>query len=93
FRKPDETDEDVRLPEMSNNREAMQATGEKNKPLLSCPFRIAADFYLETVAMWDDWCARRNEVAEEDRGNVLPRSYREVKAAKRAKGGETCAGP
>lgn len=35
--------------------------------------------------MWDDWCERMDLVAAEDRGNVLPRSYKEVKTAKRPK--------
>lgn len=35
--------------------------------------------------MWDDWRERMDAVAAEDRGSVLPRSYKEVKAAKLAK--------
>lgn len=42
-------------------------------------------FYIEAEAMWDDWCERMDEVAAENRRNVLPRPYREVKVAKLAK--------
>ncbi|MCJ1266195.1 hypothetical protein MMC22_006078 [Lobaria immixta] len=84
FRKPDETDDEVRLFEMPNDQEAMEATGERTNPSYTAgPGR--GRVYLETVAMWDDWCERRDAVVEEDRGNVLPRSYSEVKAAKLAK--------
>lgn len=38
-------------------------------------------FYIEAAAMWDDWCARKAAAREEDRGNILPRSYKDLKAA------------
>lgn len=34
--------------------------------------------------MWDDWCERM-DAAEKDRGIAIPRSYKEVNAAKLAK--------
>lgn len=52
-RKSDETDEEVRLVEWSNDREAMRATGQRRNPLY-----IAGSgrgrFMVETMAMWDD---------------------------------------
>ena len=69
---------------MPNDQEAMEATGERTNPLYTAGSGRGR-VYLETVAMWDDWCERRDAVAEEDRGNVLPRSYTEVKAARLAK--------
>lgn len=42
-------------------------------------------FYVEAEEMWEDWCQRMDAVAPEDRGTVLPRSFKKIRAAKDAK--------
>lgn len=69
---------------MPNDREAMKPTGDRQNPLYKAGLGRGR-FYLETEAMWNDWCERMDEVAPEDRGKVLPWSYKEVKAVKLAK--------
>ena len=69
---------------MPNDRAAMKPTGDRQNPLYKAGLGRGR-FYIETEAMWNDWCERMDEVAPEDRGKVLPWSYKEVKAAKLAK--------
>ncbi|MCJ1466057.1 hypothetical protein MMC07_004676 [Pseudocyphellaria aurata] len=82
FRTPNETENEVCLSTMPNDREAMKPTGDRANPLYTAELGRGR-FYIETAAMWDDWCERMDAV--ENRETVLPRSYEEVKVAKLAK--------
>lgn len=69
---------------MPNDHEAMKPKWDRRNPLY-IEGTGRGRFYIETAAMWDDWCERMDAVAVEDRGDVLPRSYKEVNAAKLAR--------
>lgn len=69
---------------MPNDREAMKPTGDRQNPLYTAGLGRGR-FYIETEAMWNDWYERMDEAAPENRGKVLPQSYKKVKAAKLAK--------
>lgn len=62
----------------------MKLKGERINPLYAAELGRGR-FYIEAAAMWDDWCQRKDAVGTEDRGDVVPRSYEEIKAAKLAK--------
>lgn len=69
---------------MPNDREAQRPTGDRMNPLYTAGLGRGR-FYIEAAAMWEDWCERRENVAAEDRENIIPRPYKEVKVAKLAK--------
>ncbi|MCJ1427005.1 hypothetical protein MMC29_004908 [Sticta canariensis] len=83
-RTPNETDKEVRLSKMRNDREVMKPRREQTNPLYTAGLGRGR-FYIEVAAIWDDWCERKGAVAVQDRENIIPRLFKEVKAAKLAK--------
>ncbi|MCJ1470643.1 hypothetical protein MMC07_009289 [Pseudocyphellaria aurata] len=100
FRKPTETEEDVRLFDTPNDREVQrpnplwvkpknpkvkwEPSGNREIPLFTAG-ESRGRFYLEAEKVWEDWCRRMDAVAPEDRGTVLPRPFKEIHQARMAR--------
>ncbi|MCJ1462674.1 hypothetical protein MMC07_001277 [Pseudocyphellaria aurata] len=76
FRKPTETDD--------HGRPAWEETMDRKNPLYTAEMGRGR-FCAQVEEMWEDWCQRMDAVAPEDRGTVLPRSVKNIRAAKDAK--------
>lgn len=59
-------------------------SGKRENPLYTAGWGRGR-FYVEAEEMWEDWCQRMDAVAPEDRGTVLPRSFKEIRKARMAK--------